>query len=186
MNGETPKAGQLKFVDTNNDGKIDGNDRVILGSSQPKLTYGFSSSLVWNKIDFSVAFQGSYGNKLFNSLGRRLELTGDSYNLLSSVLDSWTEENQNARLPYASYDRPFSYIDSRYVEDASYLKLRNITIGYRPTLENWPVSIRIYATAQNLITISKYSGYDPEVSSGTDTGTYPAARSFSMGINLTL
>ncbi|MBE6339316.1 MAG: TonB-dependent receptor [Bacteroidales bacterium] len=186
VNGETPKAGQLKFVDTNNDGKIDGNDRVVLGSSQPKLTYGFSSSLVWNKIDFSVAFQGSYGNKLFNSLGRRLELTGDSYNLLSSVLDSWTEENQNARLPYASYDRPFSYIDSRYVEDASYLKLRNITIGYRPTLENWPVSIRIYATAQNLITISKYSGYDPEVSSGTDTGAYPAARSFSMGINLTL
>ncbi|MBR6250155.1 MAG: TonB-dependent receptor [Bacteroidales bacterium] len=186
VNGETPKAGQLKFVDTNNDNKIDGNDRQILGSTQPKLTYGFSTTLLWNGFDVSVAFQGSYGNKVFNSLGRRLELTGDSYNLLSSVLDSWTESNQNARLPYASYDRPFSYIDSRYVEDASYLKLRNLTVGYRLKSEKLPVSVRIYATAQNLLTITNYTGYDPEVASGTDTGAYPSARNFTVGVNLTL
>ena len=186
VNGETPKAGSVKFEDYNDDGKIDSNDRQILGSTQPSLTYGLSTSLTWKGLDLSLSFQGSHGNKVFNALGRRLEQTGDSYNLLASVLDSWTEDNQDARLPYASYDRPFSFIDSRYVEDASYIKLRNITLGYRPKLGKCPLGIRVYATAQNLLTITDYSGYDPEVASGTDTGAYPSARSFSFGVNLTL
>ena len=187
VSGSTPKAGDLKFEDHNGDGKVDGNDRQILGSIQPDLTYGFSTQFQYREFDASIAFAGSYGNKVYNALGRRLEQTGDSYNVLATVKDSWTAENGGNSLPYAGNDRPFSHIDSRYVQNASYLKLRNLTIGYRPRLpKTFPVGVRIYATASNLFTISPYKGYDPEVSGGTDRGAYPAARSFVFGVNLTL
>lgn len=187
VSGSTPKAGDLKFEDTNHDGKIDGNDRQILGSIQPDFTYGFSTLLQVREFDFSLTFAGSHGGKLYNALGRRLEQTGDSYNVLTTVLNSWTAENGGNTLPLASNNRPFSYIDSRYVQSASYLKLRNLTIGYRPRLpKTFPVGIRIYATASNLFTLTPYKGYDPEVSSGTDSGAYPSARSFTFGVNITL
>ena len=187
VNGDVPKAGDLKFKDVNGDGRIDGNDRIVLGSIQPDLTYGFSSSLQWHRLDVSLSFQGSTGNKVFNALGRRLEQTGDSYNLLRTVLDSWTPDHQDARLPLASNDRPFSYIDSRYVESASFLKLRNLTIGYNiPTGPQFPVGIRVFVTGSNLLTFTPYSGYDPEEASGTDTGAYPSARSVAFGVSLSL
>lgn len=187
VNGLTPKAGDLKYVDANGDKRIDGNDRQILGSIQPKLTYGINSQFSYRHFDASVVFSGSYGNKLFNALGRRLEQTGDSYNVLSTVKDSWTPTNASHTLPLASTSRPFSYIDSRYVQDASYFKLRNLTIGYRlPLAKSFPLGVRIYATASNLFTLTSYRGYDPEVSSGTDAGAYPASRSFVFGVNLNL
>ena len=187
INGLEPKAGDVKYEDYNHDGKIDGNDRQILGSIQPDFTYGFSTQVQWREIDFSLTFAGSHGNKIYNALGRRLEQTGDSYNVLTTVLDSWTYTNGGNTLPLASTTRPFSYIDDRYVQSASYLKLRNLTVGYRPRLpKTFPAKLRIYATASNLFTITPYKGYDPEVSSGTDNGVYPAARSFVFGVNITL
>lgn len=187
VNGITPKAGDLKFADTNGDNKIDGNDRVILGSIQPKLTYGLSSQFQYRGFDVSVVFAGSYGGKVYNALNRRLEQTDDSYNVLRTVKDSWTAENASNTLPLASTARPFSYIDSRYVQSASYLKLRNLTIGYRFSFpKTFPLGIRVYATATNLFSITPYKGYDPEVAKGTDRGAYPAARTISFGVNLTL
>lgn len=187
VSGSAPKAGDLKFEDYNGDGKVDGNDRQILGSIQPDFTYGFSSQFQYREFDASITFAGSHGNKVYNALGRRLEQTGDSYNVLATVKDSWTAENGGNTLPYAGNDRPFSHIDSRYVQSASYLKLRNLTIGYRPRLpKTFPVAVRIYATATNLFTITPYKGYDPEVSGGTDRGAYPSARTFTFGVNLTL
>ena len=187
INGLTPKAGDAKFVDANHDSKIDGNDRVILGSVQPDLTYGFSTQLQVREWDFSATFAGSHGAKLYNALGRRLEQTGDSYNVLSTVKDAWTAEKGGNSLPLPSTSRPFSYIDSRYVQSASYLKLRNLTVGYRPRLpKSLPLSLRIYATATNLFTITPYKGYDPEVSRGTDSGAYPSARTFTFGVSITL
>ena len=187
VNGQAPKAGDVKYQNTNHDGKIDGDDRQILGSIQPKLTYGFSTQVQWREFDFSLTFAGSYGNKLFNSLGRTLEQTNDSYNVLSTVKDSWTPEKGGNSLPLASTTRAFSYVDDRYVQSASYLKLRNLTIGYRPRLpKSFPLSLRIYATATNLFTITPYKGYDPEVSSGTDNGAYPSSRTFTFGVNVTL
>ena len=187
VNGLTPKPGDLKYEDTDGNNRIDGNDRVILGSIQPDLVYGFSTQLTWHNLDFSAAFAGSYGNEVYNALGRRLELTNDSYNVLSTVKDSWTPERGGNTLPLASNARPFGYIDSRYVQGASYLKLRNLTIGYRlPQIKSVPVGIRVYATAANLFTITPYKGYDPEVASGTDAGAYPSSRSFVFGINITL
>ena len=187
INGITPSPGDAKFVDTDNNNIINNNDRKVLGSIQPSLTYGLSSQLQYRHWDASITFAGSYGNKLYNALGRRLEQTGDSYNVLTTVLDSWTPQNPTNRLALASKSRPFSYIDSRYVQDASYLKLKNLTIGYSPSLpKSVPVELRLYATATNLFTITPYKGYDPEVSSGTDNGTYPASRSFTFGINISL
>ncbi|NLV53153.1 MAG: TonB-dependent receptor [Bacteroidales bacterium] len=187
VNGITPKPGDVKFVDTNDDHRIDGNDRQILGSIQPKLTYGFGSQFTYRRFDASVVFSGSYGGKLYNALGRRLEQTGDSYNVLSTVNDSWTPEQGGNSLPLASTTRPFSYIDSRYVQSASYLKLRNLTIGYRlPLPKSFPAGVRVYATASNLFTVTSYKGYDPEVSSGTDSGAYPSSRSFIFGVNISL
>ena len=121
---------------------------------------------------------------MYNALGRRLELVGDSYNVLSTV----GERLANIDYPLSTVNaRPFSYIDSRYVQSASYLKLRNVTIGYRlPLAKAFPVDVRVYATGQNLFTITPYKGYDPEVASGTDAGAYPSSRSIVFGINLTL
>ena len=185
VNAANPKAhyattGPEIYADT------DGNDRVTLGSIQPDFTYGLSTQLRYRRWDAQIAFVGSHGNKVFNSLGRRLEQTGDSYNVLRTVLDSWTPDNPANRLPLASNARQMSYIDSRYVEDASYLKLRNLTVGFTlPALSRIPARLRLFATASNLLTVSSYSGYDPEVASGTDTGAYPSARSVLFGLDLT-
>lgn len=194
VNGLTPKPGDLKYEDTDHNNRIDGNDRQILGSIQPDIVYGFSTQLSWRNLDFSASFAGSYGNEVYNALGRRLELTNDSYNVLSTVKDSWTPERGGNSLPLASNARPIGYIDSRYVQSASYLKLRNLTVGYTIGKSQLSVissqiplnSIRIYATASNLFTISPYKGYDPEVASGTDSGAYPSSRSFVFGINISL
>ena len=184
-----PQPGDLKYADINDDNKIDGNDRIILGSTQPDIVYGFSTQLHWRDFDLSASFAGSYGNKLYNALKRRLELTGDSYNVLTTVKDSWTPQNPSNTLPLASNARPFGYIDSRYVQSASYLKLRNLTVGYTLKLDSSKFKVqtlRLYATASNLLTITPYNGYDPEVSSGTDSGAYPASRTFTFGVNVTL
>jgi TonB-linked SusC/RagA family outer membrane protein len=187
VNGQIPRPGDLKYADTDGNGRIDGNDRVVLGSIQPDFIYGFSSQLVYRQWDIALAFAGSQGARLYNALQRRLELTGDSYNVLSTVKKAWTPENGGNSLPLASNARPFSYIDSRYVQSASYLKLRNLTIGYRLRLpKTFPLGVRFYATATNLFTITPYKGYDPEVSGGTDSGAYPSSRTFSFGVNLTL
>ena len=188
VNGQIPQPGDLKYADIDGNNRIDGNDRIILGSIQPDLVYGFSTQLRWQGFDFFASFAGSYGNKLYNALQRRLELTGDSYNVLNTVKDAWTPTNASNTLPLASNARPFGYIDSRYVQSGSYLKLRNLTIGYNFKFKPQAriERIRLYVTASNLFTISPYKGYDPEVSSGTDSGAYPASRTFTFGINVTL
>jgi outer membrane receptor protein involved in Fe transport len=188
VNGQIPQPGDLKYADIDGNNRIDGNDRIILGSIQPDLVYGFSTQLRWQGFDFFASFAGSYGNKLYNALQRRLEQTGDSYNVLNTVKDAWTPTNASNTLPLASNARPFGYIDSRYVQSGSYLKLRNLTIGYNFKFKPQAriERIRLYVTASNLFTISPYKGYDPEVSSGTDSGAYPASRTFTFGINVTL
>ena len=184
-----PKPGDIKFVDVSGpdgkpDGKINEYDRTVLGSVQPKIIYGFSSSLTYRNFDLFVLFQGSQGNKVYNSLRRTLEHPTDSYNMAATVLDSWTLSNPSNTLPYITGSRPYSYIDSRYVEDASYLKLNNLTLGYTIRFKKYPVKLRLFGSAQNLITISNYKGYDPEVSSGFDIGAYPTARTFMAGMEL--
>lgn len=185
MSGSYLSAGQIKFKDINGDGKIDKNDRTVLGSIQPDFTYGLSSSIGWKNWDLYVAIQGSNGNKVYNALRRTLEHATDEYNVSSALLGSWTTTNASNLYPSPTESRPMTYIDSRYVEDASYMRLKNLTIGYTPNLHGFPIKVRIFATASNLLTITGYKGYDPEVASGIDRGTYPNSRSYFVGADLT-
>ena len=181
--------GDAKWVDQNGDGVVDQeNDRVVLGSTQPKFTYGFASQLRYKKWDLSFNFQGSYGNQLYNRLQQALETPNISYNGSVRLLDRWTPTNTNTDVPraYVGSSTPL-YLDSRYIEGASYLRLKNLQLGYtlQPKLKNnKKLGIYLYASAQNLLTITSYSGYDPEYSGYTDNGVYPAARTFTFGTKI--
>lgn len=182
--------GDAKFVDQNGDGTIDQEgDRVVLGSIQPKFTYGFGSSLRFRRIDFCFSFQGSYGNKLYNRLRQSLETPSSSYNVSTALLDRWTEDHTATLVPKATGKVSYTnYLDSRYVEDASYLRLKNIQVGYtlpvRLSLKQ-KLFVNVYASAQNLLTLTPYKGYDPEISGVVDNGTYPSARTFTFGLKVT-
>jgi TonB-linked SusC/RagA family outer membrane protein len=201
--GQTVQPGDPKFVNQNDEKDIDGNDvindldKVILGNAQPKFTYGFSSSLAYKRVDLFFAFQGTYGNKLYNGLQHKLEATSVYYNAAGSLRDRWTESNPSNTVPRA-VNTPFLTVDSRYVEDASYLRLKNITLGYTlPIKVNKApdFKLRLFASVQNLLTITGYKGFDPEASyyggdetnglyQGIDFGAYPSAKTYSLGVNL--
>lgn len=181
--------GDAKFVDQNGDGEIDqDNDRVILGSIQPDFTYGFSMTLNYKRWSLFAAFQGSQGNEVYNSLRQRLETASTSYNVSTALLDRWSEANPSNTIPKAHASNNYTnYLDSRFVEDASYLRLKNVTLSY-----TFPVRIgttqnprlRLFISGQNLLTFTGYKGYDPEVASGIDAGAYPTARTYTVGVNI--
>ncbi|GHT28733.1 SusC/RagA family TonB-linked outer membrane protein [Bacteroidia bacterium] len=194
------KPGEAKYVNQNpdEDNVINEADRKILGNSQPKFTGGFNTSLAYKRFDLFLSLQGSYGNKLFNVFACRLEKTNTYYNSLATVADRWTETNPSNRIAKATNSTSI-VVDDRYIEDASYLKLRNISIGYTFPLKQITknTKIRIFASAQNLLTWTPYSGYDPESNrngkdefsglyQGVDFGTYPSSRTIQFGINISL
>ena len=187
VNGSLPQSGDAKFVDIQKNGNIDLNDRIILGSIHPDFTYGLSSSLVYRNFDFFASFQGSQGNEVVNSLRRNLERATSSYNVSTALLDAWTPTNPSNEIPRISAGYQMKFIDSRHVEDASYFRMKNLTIGYNmPKIRNLPANLRLFLTGENLFTISAYKGYDPEVANGIDVGAYPSARTFSIGFGLNL
>jgi TonB-linked SusC/RagA family outer membrane protein len=190
------QPGDPKFVNQNGDKAINGADKVTLGNSQPKFTYGFSSALNYKNLDLSVIFQGSYGNKLYNAYQHTLESTSVYYNAAETLRDRWTTSNPSNTVPRA-INTPFLTLDSRYIEDASYLRLKNITVGYTFPFKTGKsaINLRVFASAQNLLTVTSYRGYDPEASyyggdetnslyQGIDLGAYPSAKTFLFGISL--
>jgi TonB-linked SusC/RagA family outer membrane protein len=188
------RPGDLKMADLGGpngtpDGAISSYDRVPLGSSQPDLTYGLQATLSYRDFDIFISLQGSQGNKVYNYLRRHLESPGDLYNASSDLLGSWTPENPSNVLPglqNVAEQRIYGYLDSRYVEDASFLRLQNLTIGYTLKLPRTAAGrMRIFASAQNLFVLTAYRGYDPEVARGIDLGVYPTARTFSGGVKIT-
>ncbi|MDP4210509.1 MAG: TonB-dependent receptor [Bacteroidota bacterium] len=185
VDGNTPQPGDSKFVDVNGDNKIDKDDRKVLGNVQPAFTYGLSSTFTYHGFDVFISLQGSKGNKVYNLLRRYLERPNDSYNLSAALLSSWTEENPSGNIP--KIGSPVnSYLDSRYVEDASYLKLKTITLGYTLPVRTPKLSLklRFFASVQNVLTFTKYKGYDPEVASGKDLGIYPSSRNYQLGVGV--
>jgi TonB-linked outer membrane protein, SusC/RagA family/TonB-dependent outer membrane receptor, SusC/RagA subfamily, signature region len=186
VNGSTPQPGDAKFVDLKKDGNIDLNDRKILGSIHPDFTYGFSSSLSYRNFDLFVSLQGSQGNEVVNSLRRNLDRATSSYNVSSALLDAWTPTHPSNEIPRISAGYQLNFIDSRHVEDASYLRLKNVTLGHTLKSKYLSTDFRLFISAQNLFTISKYKGYDPEVANGIDIGAYPTARTFSVGLGVTI
>ena len=187
IGGRVPQPGDAKFEDVDGSGSITPeSDRVVIGSPQPDFTYGFSSNLAWRRFDVYIQFHGSHGGEVYNLLRRYLERPNDSYNLSAALLDSWTADTPSATIPHLNSVRT-SELDSRWVEDASFLKLRNLTIGYTVPIRvaSSAMKLRLFASARNLLTFTRYKGYDPEVASGIDLGVYPSSRSFLIGAGIT-
>ncbi|CAL1519660.1 TonB-dependent receptor [Chitinophaga sp. MM2321] len=195
LNPSTAKPGDLKFKDLDNDGQItQEGDRRILGNSQPKFIGGFRNTFTYKGFDLSVFLQGSYGNMLYNKNKEQIEILNGGSNAAISALDRWTPQNPSNELPRAK-DDPAAIGYDRYFEDGSYLRLKNITLGYKLPLKNNSKlkQVRIWVGATNLYTWTKYTGFDPEVSyyeqnstnQGFDYGVYPNSKSFTGGINIT-
>lgn len=184
-----PEPGDPKFIDANEDDHIDKNDRLVLGSKQPAITYGFSSVFRYHNFDLFLLLQGAQGNKVYNRLNRYLESPGDAYNVSVLLLDAWTETNPSISVPRITNVPLSSELDSRYIEDASYLRFKTLTLGY--SFKNLsiikkaqPLELRVFSTLENLITITGYKGYDPEISKGIDLGSYPMSRTILIGANI--
>jgi TonB-dependent starch-binding outer membrane protein SusC len=190
--------GDIRFKDINNDGKVDAQDMTFIGSPLPKFTWGMTNSLNYRDFDFSIFFQGSQGGKAFNFLRWQLEGMNNAWsNQMRTVTDRYTAENTDGSLPrFTTTNKNNTAMSDRYVEDASYWRIQNITLGYRlprTLLNKVKVSnVRIYGSIQNLKTFTNYSGYDPEIGAfnnsiklmNVDTGHYPNPRTFTVGANL--
>lgn len=187
--------GDIRFVDQNDDGKIDEKDKVFIGSPLPDFTYGLSFSANYKFIDLSLFLQGVYGNEIFNGNKYYTEGTG-YYNLSTSMLNSWTGEGTSNELPNINGSPSNLSVSDRYIEDGSYLRLKNIQIGFAipgKWLNRLSVtSARFYIGATNLLTFTNYEGFDPEIGAssyldiGIDRGTYPQPRTYIVGLNIKL
>ncbi len=196
---QTVEPGNPKFEDINGDHVINEQDRVVLGNIQPKFTYGFNTKVAYKNWDLFVSASGSYGNKIFNELACRLDRgNGYYYNPLAEVANRWTPTNPSNTIQKAS-NATSIYTDDRFVEDASYLKIRNIQLGYTLSVPSITkdTKLRLYVALQNFFTFTSYSGYDPEANrsgssetsalyQGIDNGTYPTAKTVLVGLNVTL
>lgn len=203
--GQLP--GDPKYTDVNNDGKIDTKDFTVIGNAFPDFIFGWNNTLSYKDFELNFLIQGTKGNDLFNVGRVRLENPGEGTS--AALLNRWTPENQNTDVPAFIDQRTREEANltntvtissdrrvGRWVEDASYVRLKNITLSYN--LPNSLVSriglanIRVYASGTNLITITKYSGYDPEVSSyngndaqiGVDFSSYPPCKIYNFGLNV--
>ncbi|MCR8560034.1 TonB-dependent receptor [Mucilaginibacter sp. BJC16-A38] len=190
--------GDLMFKDINGDGVIDANDRTNIGSFLPKFTYSLNYNASYKNFDFAIFFQGVQGNKVLNALRIIEEGMPRLFNSDTKVLDAWTPTNTNTDMPRTVSGDPNrnGRLSTRWIENGSYLRLKNVVIGYtlpQSILGATGTSIikrlRLYASSQNLLTITGYKGYDPEIGSkngtltnGVDFGQYPSARTFQMGL----
>lgn len=193
--------GDVKYADINGDGKIDANDIVNIGSPLPKFTYGMTNRFDYKNFSFSFLFQGVYGNKILNSADRYTDYYNGSFNVRSNALNRWKSPDNpgDGMTPRAAVTNPSSttVVSTRNIFDGSYLRLRNINLGYTLTgraLKALNISsFRVFVAAENVATFTKYFGYNPEVNVwaaspqpryGVDQGTYPLARTFSLGLNI--
>ncbi|MFI3261816.1 MAG: TonB-dependent receptor [Rikenellaceae bacterium] len=181
--------GDVKYKDLNNDGVFDSNDRTVIGNPIPKFIFGLNLSADYKGIDFMAQFQGVAGNDIYNATKWWSENTSETRNYSPAVLDSWTGPGTSNTMPRLTMGASQNNIAStRYVEEGDYIRLKNLQVGYTfPS--NWMKkvcvrSLRLYVSAQNLFTITKYTGFNPEVSGGFDEITYPQARTFTVGVNL--
>lgn len=196
----TAKPGDIKWVDTNGDGTITDEDRTIIGHPQPDFTYGFNTTLSYKRFTFSMSILGSHGNELLN-LNKWLLSVNDTHGNYNALRDAyegaWRGEGTSNLYPKLNTKstRLHQRMPDWMVEDASFIRLQSISLGYTfHLLQNLGVeSLRVFASGTNLYTITDYSGYDPNInafghasiSGGLDFGTLPQPRTFSGGLELT-
>ncbi len=191
--GVNPETGELIYLDVNGDGEVTANDRTYIGDPNPKFTYGMTNTFRFYGVSISFLLQGSYGNDIFNA--SRIETEGmyDAKNQSVRILDRWRRPGMVTSIPKAGFDMRVS---DYFIEDGSYLRLKDLTVAYEFS-GKWMKKIGMtrlqpYFSAQNLFTITKYMGMDPEVNQsgnsgtvqGLDYGTYPQTRSYVLGINI--
>jgi len=190
-----PKAlpGDFRYNDLNNDGTIDDKDRTMIGNPNPDFTAGLTLGLTWKNISLSAFFSGMYGNDIFNGT-RRWDLPMSNYQ--SNVINRWVGEGTSTTYPRVSttdINKNFSRPSSFFVEDGSFARLKNLTLGYNITgLQKYLIqNIKVYVAASNLFTLTNYSGLDPEIGSGwvlgtgIDYGVYPQPRTYTIGGSIT-
>ena len=182
--------GDIRFKDLNNDGVVNDKDRTIIGNPNPKFTFSFNNTFSYKNFDLTIFLQGSYGNDIFNANRMYTEAMSIIQNQSTAVLGRWTGEGTSNNIPRAIYGDPNqnSRVSDRYIEDGSYLKIKNINLSYTLPKDVFGQnfnSVKIFVSAQNLVTWTKYSGFDPEVPvNGIDNGTYPITRTVSLGLNI--
>lgn len=198
VNGAKP--GDFRFKDVDGNGEIDENDRTITGNYMPDFTYGFSTELKYKNLDLAVSLQGVQGNEIANIFRRYIDNMEGGNNSQVDALNRWTSESNPGNGQVIRANRSATGMNGTtstwHIEDGSYLRIKNITLGY--TLPKTWVSAagisraRVYFSTQNPFTFTKYSGYNPEVNMkgnsltpGIDYGTYPLAKSFVFGLNVT-
>lgn len=200
---ENTKVGDFRFVDVDGDGVLDlDKDRTVCGNYMPKFTYGFGGKLWYKGFDLDINFQGVFGNKILNLNRRYIDNLEGNTNGTTIALDRWQSEDQPGNGQVNKANRKQTGYNGRtstwHLEDGSYLRLQNVSLGYtlpkKWTNRFYVEKLRLYVSGQNLATFTKYSGYNPEVNArpgnsltpGEDYGTYPLARTFMFGINVTL
>ncbi|WP_374166088.1 SusC/RagA family TonB-linked outer membrane protein [Arcticibacter sp. MXS-1] len=201
--GVDPNTGDLIYEDVNKDGVITTLDRQILGNALPKHSGGITNNLSYKGVDLSVFFQWSYGNDVYNQTRNLLERMNRENNGTTNTLRRWTPENRYTDVPRAIYDDPAGpdgrtngEVSQRFIEDGSFLRLKNVTLGYNLSsalLKRLKLSnARLYVSAQNLWILTNYSGYDPESQNqqvknsqlGIDWATQPQGRTIMIGLNV--
>jgi TonB-linked SusC/RagA family outer membrane protein len=192
-----PHGGDVRFVDVNHDGIVDANDLQVIGNPNPDFTGSISSTVNYKRFTFSTLFTFSKGNQAFNYVRQQLEAESGYLNQTDAVLNRWRVPGQVTNIPKVTYGDPISNsrFSDRWIEDASYLRLRTISLTYSFPIKGKAAfkSLKIYATGNNLITLTKYLGYDPEFSAtesvltqGIDTGLEPMFKSVQIGVRLGL
>ncbi|MDN3670665.1 TonB-dependent receptor [Echinicola jeungdonensis] len=184
-------AGDIKFKDLNNDGVINDEDRTFIGNPNPDFIFALNNNLTFKNFDLSLFLQGVAGNQIFNANRIWAEGMAVAQNQTTETLNRWTGEGTSNEMPRAVFNDPNKNTrpSDRYIEDGSYLRVKNVTLGY-----NFPESIlnrfslsklRVYGSAQNLYTFTQYQGMDPEVPiNGIDLNVYPVTRTLTLGVNL--
>ncbi len=184
-------AGDIRFKDLNNDGIINDMDRTFLGNPNPTFIFAFNNSFAYKGFDLSIFLQGVAGNKILNANRIWSEAMSIAQNQTTETLGRWTGEGTSNELPRAVFNDPNKNArpSDRYIEDGSYLRIKNVTFGY--TLPQNLIKkahfakVRVYASAINLLTFTKYTGFDPEVgTSGIDNNVYPVTSTYSFGVNI--
>lgn len=185
-NGTQP--GDIKFKDLNADGQINADDRTFIGNPIPKVTYGINFNAEYKNFDISFLLQGVEGVDRYNDLKQILNYDSRPFNSTTAVLDSWNGEGTSNTTPRVTFNNNGGgHVSSVFVEDASYLRLKNLEIGYTFNKSVLGLkNMRLYASGQNLFTVTDYTGLDPESTSLIDKGTYPQSKSFIFGVKVKL
>jgi TonB-linked SusC/RagA family outer membrane protein len=193
------QAGDVCFVDRDGDGYITDADKTVIGNPHPDIYGNIFTSLTWKDLRLDVNFKYSLGNDIYNYQRSKLEGLNTTYNQTTAALRRWTYEGQDTDMPKACYTysddwRNNERMSDRWIEDGSYLKLKNVRLTYNiPYRNSWLLGLKVWGEGNNLFTITKYLGTDPEMScsnnslyQGIDTGMLPSGRSFNVGISINL